>query len=55
MKGVTAGDGKRLNVPVSSLSFPTSKGSAVQWDMARARKLFGELKQDLPVTAPRQK
>ncbi|WP_346095376.1 LCP family protein [Streptomyces olivaceiscleroticus] len=50
MKGVTAGNGKRLNVPVSSLGFHTSKGSAVQWNLPQARKLFGELRDDRPVT-----
>lgn len=55
MRGVAGGGGRQLNVPVSDPSVTTSKGSAVQWDTARAQKLFGELKQDLPVTAPRQK
>ncbi|WP_329174697.1 LCP family protein [Streptomyces decoyicus] len=50
MKAVTAGDGKRLTVPVSSLSFPTSKGSAVKWNTQQAKKLFTELNQDRPVT-----
>ncbi|MEU9111121.1 LCP family protein [Streptomyces sp. NPDC048483] len=49
MKSVTAGDGKRLNVPVASLGFPTSKGSAVKWDLPRAKKLFAELRNDQPV------
>lgn len=30
MRGVTAGDGRQLNVPVSDTSFATSKGSAVR-------------------------
>ncbi|MFD0165096.1 LCP family protein [Streptomyces decoyicus] len=50
MKAVTAGDGKRLTVPVASLNFPTSKGSAVKWDTQQAKKLFTELSQDQPVT-----
>ncbi|TJZ42893.1 LytR family transcriptional regulator [Streptomyces piniterrae] len=50
MKKVTSGDGKRLNVPVASLSFPTSKGSAVKWDPLKAKKLFTELRNDQPVT-----
>ncbi|MGW2021389.1 LCP family protein [Streptomyces decoyicus] len=50
MKAVTAGDGKRLTVPVSSLSFPTSKGSAVKWNTQQAKKLFTELNEDRPVT-----
>ncbi|MFD7501105.1 LCP family protein [Streptomyces sp. NPDC059850] len=50
MKGVTAGDGQQVKVPVSSLGFRTSKGSAVRWDTARAKKLFGELADDRPVS-----
>lgn len=49
MKGVTAGNGRKINVPVASLAFPTSKGSAVKWDGPQARKLFGELRNDRPV------
>ncbi|MFE0375622.1 LCP family protein [Streptomyces inhibens] len=49
MKSVTTGAGKRLNVPVASLGFPTSKGSAVKWDMPQAKKLFTELRNDRPV------
>ncbi|MFI8997364.1 LCP family protein [Streptomyces sp. NPDC053542] len=51
MKGVTAGNGKRLTVPVSSLGFQTAKGSAVKWDLPQAKKLFSELRDDRPVTA----
>ncbi|MFE1175200.1 LCP family protein [Streptomyces sp. NPDC058773] len=50
MKGVTEGDGKRLNVPVASLGFPTSKGSAVLWNKRKAQELFSELSSDRPVT-----
>ncbi|PBC83926.1 transcriptional attenuator, LytR family [Streptomyces sp. KS_16] len=50
MKGVTAGDGKRLNVPVSNLNLRTPKGSAVQWNEAKAKELFTELNDDRPVT-----
>ncbi|MFC6063073.1 LCP family protein [Streptomyces ochraceiscleroticus] len=50
MQGVTAGNGKRLNVPVSPLGFRTSKGSAVKWNLPRAKKLFGELRDDRPVS-----
>ncbi|MFE9443603.1 LCP family protein [Streptomyces sp. NPDC006602] len=51
MRGVTAGDGRQLNVPVSNPALATSKGSAVQWDDRRARKLFAQLRNDRPVTA----
>ncbi|MFI1157937.1 LCP family protein [Streptomyces sioyaensis] len=51
MKSVSAGKGTRLHVPVSSLAFQTPKGSAVKWDVPRAKKLFAELHNDQPVTA----
>ncbi|MEU1790562.1 LCP family protein [Streptomyces sparsogenes] len=50
MRSVTAGDGRRLNVPVGTLGFRTSKGSAVKWDVPRAKKLFTELREDQRVT-----
>ena len=34
MQGVTAGNGRQINVPVSDPGFATSKGSAVKWDDA---------------------
>lgn len=50
MKGVTGGEGRRINVPVADPGFATPKGSAVKWDMTQAKKLFEELKNDQPVT-----
>ncbi|WP_079085005.1 LCP family protein [Streptomyces dysideae] len=55
MRSVTAGHGKQINVPVSSLGFRTSKGSAVKWDEAQAKKLFAELRNDRPVTFTEKK
>ncbi|WP_245702273.1 LCP family protein, partial [Streptomyces aurantiacus] len=55
MRGVTAGGGRQINVPVSDPAFATSKGSAVKWDDRRARALFAELRADRPVTLPREK
>ncbi|RNG27454.1 LytR family transcriptional regulator [Streptomyces botrytidirepellens] len=52
MKGVTQGTGKQLNVPVSNTNLKTSKGSAVQWDTAQAKRLFGQLQNDQPVSVP---
>ncbi|MFC8195323.1 LCP family protein [Streptomyces sp. NPDC060006] len=52
MRGVTAGGGRQINVPVSDPGFATSKGSAVKWDDRRARTLFTELRDDRPVTLP---
>jgi LCP family protein required for cell wall assembly len=54
MRGVTSGNGRQLNVPVSNPALSTSKGSAVQWDEGKAQKLFTELKDDRPVTLPRE-
>ncbi|GCB52204.1 LCP family protein [Streptomyces sp. NL15-2K] len=51
MRKVTSGGGRQLNVPVADPNFITPQGSAVRWDAARARQLFGELREDLPVTA----
>ncbi|MGI5257035.1 LCP family protein [Streptomyces angustmyceticus] len=51
MKGVSAGRGTRLHVPVSGLGVTTPKGSVVRWDLPRAKKLFAELRDDQPVTA----
>ncbi|MCX4670477.1 LCP family protein [Streptomyces sp. NBC_01381] len=55
MQGVAGGAGRQINVPVASLGFPTSKGSAVKWDEAKAKKLFGELRDDRPVTFQEKK
>ncbi|GAB2597630.1 LCP family protein [Streptomyces capparidis] len=55
MKGATGGDGKTLNVPVADPGFSTPKGSAVKWDMTRAKKLFDELKNDRKVTVQAQR
>ncbi|MDH6622787.1 LCP family protein required for cell wall assembly [Streptomyces sp. LBL] len=51
MRNVTDG-GRQLNVPVSNPNLTTPQGSAVQWDAARAGKLFDDLKEDRPVTGP---
>jgi hypothetical protein len=40
---------------VAGQGVATSKGSALKWDMPKARKLFGELRTDRPVTAARKK
>ncbi|WP_431771602.1 LCP family protein [Streptomyces cucumeris] len=50
MRGVAGGSGRQLNVPVASLGFPTSKGSAVKWDDRRAQRLFEQLRTDRPVS-----
>ncbi len=50
MKSVSNGEGKQMNMPVSNPGLPTSKGSAVQWDMPKVKQLVGELKNDEKVT-----
>jgi LCP family protein required for cell wall assembly len=51
MKGVTGGDGTSMTVPIANANFQTrSDGDAVKWDMTKANKLFGELKNDDKVT-----
>ncbi|WP_445520718.1 LCP family protein [Streptomyces sp. NEAU-174] len=50
MKSVSGGDGKQMNMPISNPGLATSKGSAVQWDMAKVKQLMSELKNDDKVT-----
>ncbi|MFI8851987.1 LCP family protein [Streptomyces sp. NPDC053499] len=50
MRGVSAGRGKQVRIPVASLGFKTAKGSAVKWNRPRAKKLFTELRYDRPVS-----
>ncbi|MBP2053581.1 LCP family protein required for cell wall assembly [Streptomyces griseochromogenes] len=45
MKGVSGGDGKSLNMPVSG-----STGGNLVWDKAKMKTLVDELKNDQPVT-----
>jgi len=45
MKGVTGGDGKSMNMPVSG-----STGGNLVWDKAKVKTLVDELKNDEPVT-----
>lgn len=49
MSSVSSGDGRQLNVPVTGSGVSTSKGSAVQWDTAKAKRLFTALRNDRPV------
>jgi LCP family protein required for cell wall assembly len=51
MKGVTGGSGNSLTVPIATANYWTKNdGVAVKWDMAKAKTLFGELKNDDKVT-----
>ncbi|GHH80223.1 transcriptional regulator [Streptomyces sulfonofaciens] len=51
MRNEAAGGGRRLDVPVSDLGLSTPKGSAVQWNAARAKRLFEDLREDRTVHA----
>ncbi|RPF37408.1 LCP family protein [Streptomyces sp. TLI_185] len=46
MRSVSSGGGRQLSVPVTGPGISTSEGDAVQWDAAKAKKLFGELRDD---------
>ncbi|MER6692613.1 LCP family protein [Streptomyces minutiscleroticus] len=50
MRRVSDGNGKQLNVPVGDRGLRTSKGSALQWERAKAERLFTELRNDRPVS-----
>jgi hypothetical protein len=39
-------------VPIQSLSYQTSAGSSVKWDTARAKALFTDLRNDVPLESP---
>ena len=52
MRAVSNDEALSLVVPLSSLDYPTSAGSAVKWDTARARALFTLLRKDTPLEAP---
>ena len=52
MRAVSNDNGLSLVVPLSSLNYQTSAGSAVKWDTARAKALFTLLRNDTPLEAP---
>jgi LCP family protein required for cell wall assembly len=52
MRAVSHDDGLSLVVPVQSLNYPTSAGSAVKWDTPRAKALFTALRNDTPLESP---
>ncbi|WP_052865295.1 LCP family protein [Streptomyces niger] len=52
VRSVSGGKGKQLNVPVSGIGVPTSKGSVITWDEKQSRRLFAELRHDRPLTMP---
>ncbi len=45
MKGVSGGDGKSMNMPISG-----SSGGNLLWDKGKVKTLVNELKNDEPVT-----
>ncbi|MEO6411795.1 MAG: LCP family protein [Pedococcus sp.] len=52
MRAVSNDNGLSLVVPLSSLNYQTSAGSAVKWDTKRAKALFTLLRNDTPLEAP---
>jgi LCP family protein required for cell wall assembly len=52
MRAVSNDKGLSLVVPLSSLNYQTSAGSAVKWDTPRAKALFTLLRNDTPLEAP---
>jgi LCP family protein required for cell wall assembly len=46
MRDVAGGGGLSLTVPISNPNLSTSAGSAVQWDSARAKALFADIRRD---------
>jgi len=52
MRAVSNDQGLSLVVPIQSVNYPTSAGSSVKWDTARAKALFTMLRNDEPLEAP---
>lgn len=48
-RSIAKGDGYSVTVPVSNNALPTASGTAVQWDEAKSKQLFDDLRQDRPV------
>ncbi|MET8682907.1 LCP family protein [Streptomyces sp. NPDC004732] len=51
VQSVSGGHGRRLNVPVSGIGIPTSKGNVLKWDAEKSARLFDDLRHDRPPTA----
>ncbi len=52
MRAVSNDQGLSLVVPIQSMNYPTSAGSAVKWDTERAKALFTTLRNDEPLEEP---
>ncbi|MFE0101830.1 LCP family protein [Streptomyces sp. NPDC059009] len=50
VQSVAGGKGKQINVPVSGIGVPTSKGNVLKWDAKRSARLFDDLRHDRPLT-----
>jgi LCP family protein required for cell wall assembly len=50
VQSVTGGTGKQINVPLSGIGVPTSKGNVLKWNAEQAARLFDDLRHDRPVT-----
>ncbi len=51
VQSVSGGHGRRLNVPVSGIGIPTSKGNVLKWDAEKSARLFDDLRHDRPPAA----
>lgn len=49
-RSIAKGDGYSVTVPVSNNALPTPSGTAVQWDEAKSKQLFDDLREDRPIT-----
>lgn len=49
LRAVSNDQGLSLSMPTSDLGYQTSNGVAVKWDTERARSLFADLKNDVPL------
>lgn len=49
-RSIAKGEGNSVTVPISNNNLPTAAGSAVQWDDAKSKQLFADLRQDRPIT-----
>lgn len=49
-RSIAKGDGNSVAVPISNNSLPTDVGTAVQWDDAKSKQLFADLREDRAIT-----
>lgn len=49
-RSIAKGDGNSVTVPISNNNLPTDVGTAVQWDDAKSKQLFEDLREDRSIT-----